>query len=306
MPNEGALPRPHAGPRVRALSRCGARTNPTRKRASSLTAGASTWRRARAFASPAAAARTGQACCRVRRHQSLNQPPPAPALTRAVPVGSAAQPVQAARVAFGGAEPVDEHSVCAGAIAGYRLMKTLTSPTLAQACRRSRSCSGTWGGRSGRRRRAAGCGGRHKAVVEVPSPRVGRIRELFGGEGDIVKVGAPLADIPGGGCGRTGTVVGAIPASAAARQAGDRRRAPGGAVGVKARPRRAPCPAQRGRPGAGQPASVSYGVITAADVQRRRPISPKPGPPRAVARRASRHGHPYGARARGRGAGHGQ
>ena len=31
-----------------------------------------------------------------------------------------------------------------------------------------------------------------KAVVEVPSPRAGRIGELFGDAGDIVKVGAPL------------------------------------------------------------------------------------------------------------------
>ena len=31
-----------------------------------------------------------------------------------------------------------------------------------------------------------------KAVVEVPSPFSGQIAELFGGEGDLVKVGAPL------------------------------------------------------------------------------------------------------------------
>jgi 2-oxoisovalerate dehydrogenase E2 component (dihydrolipoyl transacylase) len=52
-----------------------------------------------------------------------------------------------------------------------------------------------------------------KAVVEVPSPRAGRIRELFGGEGDIVKVGAPLVAFEEMAAANTGTVVGAIPAS---------------------------------------------------------------------------------------------
>ena len=64
-----------------------------------------------------------------------------------------------------------------------------------------------------------------KAVVEVPSPRAGRIRELFGGEGDIVKVGAPLVAFEEVATADTGTVVGAIPAVGAARGGGDRRRA---------------------------------------------------------------------------------
>ena len=41
-----------------------------------------------------------------------------------------------------------------------------------------------------------------KAVVEVPSPYSGRIAELFGGEGDIVKVGAPLVAFAEVGAGR--------------------------------------------------------------------------------------------------------
>src|SRR6516165_8777978 len=33
-----------------------------------------------------------------------------------------------------------------------------------------------------------------KAVVEVPSPWSGRIAHLFGGKGDLIKVGAPLVE----------------------------------------------------------------------------------------------------------------
>ena len=36
-----------------------------------------------------------------------------------------------------------------------------------------------------------------KAVVEIPSPSGGRIAHLFGGKGDIVKVGAPLVEFAG-------------------------------------------------------------------------------------------------------------
>src|SRR6476659_2015306 len=37
-----------------------------------------------------------------------------------------------------------------------------------------------------------------KAVVEVPSPRSGRITHLFGAKGDLVKVGAPLVEFAEG------------------------------------------------------------------------------------------------------------
>ena len=49
-----------------------------------------------------------------------------------------------------------------------------------------------------------------KAVVEVLSPRSGRIKDLFGAAGDIVKVGAPLVAFDEGAEADTGTVVGAI------------------------------------------------------------------------------------------------
>jgi pyruvate dehydrogenase E2 component (dihydrolipoamide acetyltransferase) len=47
-----------------------------------------------------------------------------------------------------------------------------------------------------------------KAVVEVPSPWSGRIARLFGANGDLVKVGTPLAEFAEGAGQDTGTVVG--------------------------------------------------------------------------------------------------
>src|SRR5712691_4443298 len=49
-----------------------------------------------------------------------------------------------------------------------------------------------------------------KAVVEVPSPRSGRIAHLFGAKGDLVKVGAPLVEFAEGAQEDPGTVVGEI------------------------------------------------------------------------------------------------
>jgi len=48
-----------------------------------------------------------------------------------------------------------------------------------------------------------------KAVVEVPSPHSGRIARLFGGKGDLIKVGAPLVEFAEGKE-DTGTVVGEL------------------------------------------------------------------------------------------------
>ena len=49
-----------------------------------------------------------------------------------------------------------------------------------------------------------------KAVVEVPSPRSGRIARLCGAEGDLIKVGAPLVEFAKGEEADTGTVVGEL------------------------------------------------------------------------------------------------
>jgi pyruvate dehydrogenase E2 component (dihydrolipoamide acetyltransferase) len=49
-----------------------------------------------------------------------------------------------------------------------------------------------------------------KAVVEIPSPRSGRIARLLGTKGDLVKVGAPLVEFAEGPQEDTGTVVGEL------------------------------------------------------------------------------------------------
>jgi 2-oxoisovalerate dehydrogenase E2 component (dihydrolipoyl transacylase) len=49
-----------------------------------------------------------------------------------------------------------------------------------------------------------------KAVVEVPSPRSGKIARLFGAKGDLIKVGAPLVEFSEGAEEDTGTIVGEI------------------------------------------------------------------------------------------------
>jgi 2-oxoisovalerate dehydrogenase E2 component (dihydrolipoyl transacylase) len=50
-----------------------------------------------------------------------------------------------------------------------------------------------------------------KAVIEIPSPRAGRIAGLFGAPGDRIAVGAPLVEFQEGASADTGTVVGDIP-----------------------------------------------------------------------------------------------
>ncbi|WP_442756236.1 dihydrolipoamide acetyltransferase family protein [Methylocystis sp. JAN1] len=54
-----------------------------------------------------------------------------------------------------------------------------------------------------------------KAVVEIPSPRAGRIERLFAEPRDIVRVGAPLVEFDGAQEEDAGTVVGVVETSAA-------------------------------------------------------------------------------------------
>lgn len=49
-----------------------------------------------------------------------------------------------------------------------------------------------------------------KTVVEIPSPQAGRIAELFGTPGDIVKTGSPLVEFEATAAADSGTVVGSI------------------------------------------------------------------------------------------------
>lgn len=56
-----------------------------------------------------------------------------------------------------------------------------------------------------------------KAVVEVPSPRSGRIARLFAAKGEVVKVGTPLVEFVKGVSEDSGTVVGALEQPKSAR-----------------------------------------------------------------------------------------
>src|ERR1700739_3463320 len=67
-----------------------------------------------------------------------------------------------------------------------------------------------------------------KAVVEVPSPYSGKIAQLFGAKGDLVKVGAPLVAFAEGADEDTGTVVGEV-------DRGEPPPAPGAAEPARAR-----------------------------------------------------------------------
>src|SRR5262245_55234415 len=58
-----------------------------------------------------------------------------------------------------------------------------------------------------------------KAVVELPSPRSGRIARLFGAKGDLVKVGAPLVEFAEGPEADAGTVVGELDREEGKREA---------------------------------------------------------------------------------------
>jgi 2-oxoisovalerate dehydrogenase E2 component (dihydrolipoyl transacylase) len=49
-----------------------------------------------------------------------------------------------------------------------------------------------------------------KAVVEIPSPRSGRIERLFGKAGDIIRIGAPLVGFEGEADEGEGSIVGAV------------------------------------------------------------------------------------------------
>jgi 2-oxoisovalerate dehydrogenase E2 component (dihydrolipoyl transacylase) len=116
-----------------------------------------------------------------------------------------------------------------------------------------------------------------KAVVEVPSPWSGRIARLFGGKGDLIKVGTPLVEFAEDGQGQdTGTVVGELGQSeTAARQAEAPAVTPARAIQV--------LPAVRAL---ARKLDVDLNVVQAT------------GPGRAAARHAPRHGAADGGRAR--------
>lgn len=118
-----------------------------------------------------------------------------------------------------------------------------------------------------------------KAVVDVPAPFGGEVAELFGNEGDIVQVGAPLigfAEAPGAD---TGTVVGEVRAGEErAEEATSAERRGGAAVTVKATPAVRALARRHGVDLSLVSPSGSDGVVTAKDVERAAAVLKEAGP----------------------------
>jgi 2-oxoisovalerate dehydrogenase E2 component (dihydrolipoyl transacylase) len=137
-----------------------------------------------------------------------------------------------------------------------------------------------------------------KAVVEVPSPYAGQIAELFGAEGDLVKVGAPLvAFAEAAAQSDAGTVVGQIAAGQEVAQEVTTGERGGRTVTVRATPAVRALARRKGVDLALVSGSGAEGLITAADVERAAatlseagPLEPLRGVRRAMASRMA-HAH---------------
>jgi 2-oxoisovalerate dehydrogenase E2 component (dihydrolipoyl transacylase) len=136
-----------------------------------------------------------------------------------------------------------------------------------------------------------------KAVVEVPCPFGGRIARLFGEEGEVVRVGAPLVAFEVGPEVDPGAVVGAIQASDQRAEEATAAEHAGRASGLKATPAVRALARRKGVDLALITPSGPGGVITAADVERvaeelmeAGPLEPLRGVRRAMAVRMT-HAH---------------
>lgn len=141
-----------------------------------------------------------------------------------------------------------------------------------------------------------------KAVVEIPSPRAGRVAKLFGASGDVIRVGTPLVEFEhDDATADAGTIVGEIsrvPASAVTPQTGGRRVAAPRTRPAAAAPRRRAAPAVRelarrlGVSLEGIDGHGPDGAITTEDVERaaaeRVGYEPLHGPRRAMAANMAR------------------
>ena len=133
-----------------------------------------------------------------------------------------------------------------------------------------------------------------KAIVEIPSPRSGRIAERFGAPGDVLKVGDPLVTFEDGEREDAATVVGRIPTAPLEESQPMAASAP-----ANAPPRAAPAVRRRARElGIDLPAvtpSGSHGEITLKDLEagsatgeRGGTAKPLRGPRRSMARNMAR------------------
>jgi 2-oxoisovalerate dehydrogenase E2 component (dihydrolipoyl transacylase) len=117
-----------------------------------------------------------------------------------------------------------------------------------------------------------------KAVVEVPSPFSGQIAELFGAEGDLIKVGAPLVAFAEAAAADSGTVVGEIAAGEAVTEEVTTGERGGHTVTVKATPAVRALARRKGVDLALVAPSGAQGMITAADVERAAATLSEAGP----------------------------
>ncbi len=137
-----------------------------------------------------------------------------------------------------------------------------------------------------------------KAVVEVPSPRAGRIAKLYAEPGEIVAIGAPLVDYDDeAGSEDAGTVVGAIESEATVLDEEVEAQAATAPARVKATPAVRALARRLGVDLAVVSPSGKGGVVTAADVERAAktlaeagPLEPLRGVRRAMARRMTQSG----------------
>ncbi|HEX5079700.1 MAG TPA: dihydrolipoamide acetyltransferase family protein [Geminicoccaceae bacterium] len=136
-----------------------------------------------------------------------------------------------------------------------------------------------------------------KAVVEVPAPYAGRIAELFGAEGDLVKVGAPLVSFAEAAQADSGTVVGQIAAGEEVTEEVTGGERAGRTVSVRATPAVRALARRKCGDLALVAGSGADGMITAADVERAAatlseagPLEPLRGVRRAMASRMA-HAH---------------
>ncbi len=129
-----------------------------------------------------------------------------------------------------------------------------------------------------------------KAVVEVPSPRAGRIAKLCAEPGDIVKIGAPLVEYDDGPEADAGTVVGAL--DSRAEVVDETREARAEPARVKATPAVRALARRLGVDLSVVSPSGRGGLVTSADVERAAgalaeagPLEPLRGVRRAMAQR---------------------
>jgi 2-oxoisovalerate dehydrogenase E2 component (dihydrolipoyl transacylase) len=117
-----------------------------------------------------------------------------------------------------------------------------------------------------------------KAVVEVPSPFAGEVAELFGAEGDLVKVGAPLVSFAEAAQADSGTVVGQIAAGEAVTEEVTTGERGGRTVTVRATPAVRALARRKGVDLALVSGSGANGMITASDVDRAAATLSEAGP----------------------------